>query len=237
MKQKFSNVPLGTKGSIASKQILEHSAHSWENLWEKVPLLCSCCSLLFQKCLEGTLNAWSLSPVQSHPFHKQEPNQLTSTVLTRKNFCVVHSTAFVAGSRQEMTLLQRCLSVGSSLIQDMLSALSKLTASISNVCWGCQRTQQHIFQGNHTVPASQLFWDRCSVETASLLLQGHGLKSSDGVQEVIFPVLFSTLAKRGDGHTLTPTKIIFLFLRLKKSTTGVSACKVNYTFCFYQRFT
>lgn len=56
----------------------------------------------FQKCLVGALNAWSLSPVQTHPFLKQEPNWLSSVVLTRKNFRVVHSTAFVAGSHQEM---------------------------------------------------------------------------------------------------------------------------------------
>lgn len=95
--------------------------------------VCSCCPLLFQKCLGGALNAWSLSPVQTHTFLKQEPNWLSSMVLTRKNFCVVHSTAFVAGSHQEMSLFQRCLFVGSSLTQDMLSALSKFMISISNV--------------------------------------------------------------------------------------------------------
>lgn len=137
MKQKFSNVPLGTKSSIAGKQILAHSAHSWENLWEKVPLLCSCSLLLFQNCFGGALNAWSLSLVQIHPSVKQEPNWLSSMVLPRKNCCVVHSTAFVAGSHQEMSLFPRCFFVGSSLTLNTFYALSKLMISIGNVYWGC----------------------------------------------------------------------------------------------------
>lgn len=99
----------------------------------KVPLLCSCCPLLFQKCLGGALNAWSLSPVQVHPFLKQEPKWLSSRILIRKNVCGVHSAVFVAGLHQEIRLFQTCLFVSPSLIQDMLSALSKLMIRISSV--------------------------------------------------------------------------------------------------------
>lgn len=73
-------------------------------------------------------------------FYKQEPNWLTSMVLTRKIFWVVHSAAFVAGSHQEMRLFQRCLFVDSSQIQYMLFSLSKLMMSISSVYWGFWNT-------------------------------------------------------------------------------------------------
>lgn len=233
MKLEVSNVPLGMKCSIAAKQILSHSAHSWENLWEKVPLLCLCCPLLFQKCLRGVLKACLLTPVQTHAFLEQAANWLSSMVLTRKNVCV-HPSAFVAASHREMRSFQSWFFVSFSLIQDMLSKLLLISAMLAEVVERHSSiffkvTRQYLLvNSSETV---QCEGSKC------LLLQGYGLKSRDNVQELVLLVLFSTLAKWGDGCSLSPTKNAFLFLGVKKWAISASAYRINYSLCFYQWFT
>lgn len=191
-----------------------HSVHSWGESWEEVPLLWSCCSLLFQKCLGGALNLWSLSPVQIHPFTKQESNWLSSVVVTRKNFCGFHSAVFVADSRQKMRLFQSYIFGFQANPRYFLPFLNEylMSALFTKIVDGHSST---FFK----VPAQCLVFS--SSETGSVcgdkcpLPQGCGFKFGDNVQVVILPVLFSTLAKWGDGYTLTPTESYFYFSDLK----------------------
>lgn len=233
MKLKVSNVPLGMKCSIAAKQMLSHSAHSWENLWEKAPLLRFSCPLFFQKCLRGVLKACLLTPFHTRPFLEQAPNCLSSMVLTKKNVCV-HPSAFVAASYREMRLFQSCFFVSLSLIQDMLSKLLLIPAMLAEVIEGHSSIFFKVTRQYLLVNSSETV--QCG-DCKSLLLQGYGLKSRDNVQGLVLLVLFSTLAKWGDGCSLSPTKNTLLFLRLKKWTISASAYRINYSLCFYQWFT
>lgn len=190
-----------------------HSVYSWGDSWGEVPLLCSCCSLLFQKCFGGALNVWSLPPVQIHPFIKQQSNWLSSVVVTRKNFCGFQSTVFVADSCQEMRLFQSYI-FG---FQDTLSTLSKWMINVSSGYWDCWWTQQPIFQCTCTVPGGQLFWDRCSVWTLQVSFTSRWWvkiwwQCPRG--NLASPV--QHLGKMRWGIHFNSHRIIFLYLRLKK---------------------